>query len=86
MGKETSKNWLPYILYAAFASTLIGLMGPEEVLMQMKAVWEKPGSTLSPLPCTVGKCGGTLLTCLLDEACRKTVGKSHHIYATIMNS
>ena len=74
MSKQSGYS-LGYIAAAGLAAVLMGAVGPKMMVMQLRALVEKPKDTLGALPCALGTCGGALAACVADTNCRNTVGK-----------
>ena len=79
MSKQSGYS-LGYIAAAGLAAVLMGAVGPKMMVMQFRALVEKPKDTLGALPCALGTCGGALAACVADTNCRNTVGK-HFCYS-----
>jgi len=48
------------------------LFGPEMMLKQFVAFYEKPETTVYPVGCILKNCPGSLATCMADTSCRQT--------------
>ena len=82
MSKQSGYS-LGYIAAAGLAAVLMGAVGPKMMVMQLRALVEKPKDTLGALPCALGTCGGALAACVADTNCRDTVGKQFLLFKSI---
>lgn len=63
----------PFLLVTLVLSVLNAvLLGPELMVKQFIAFYEKPETTVYPVGCTLRNCAGVLAACVADQACLNT--------------
>ena len=72
----SSKSGLWSMVACVFLAYITMTIGPEFLANQMWAFYEKPQSTLAPVPCMFSQCSWKLATCIADISCRKTASKT----------